>query len=94
MQLRKNFRYRKKADIHEEAAPSLTCAFLPESSDKFPTCVGLKAGLLTRFTFCGLPVARTVAMRIQKAIKKLTASGNVRDSHPVPFSFRCLSGNL
>jgi hypothetical protein len=47
-----------------------------------------KAGLLTRFTFCGLPIILlTVAWRIQKAfLKKLTASGNVPDLHRVPFS--------
>lgn len=33
--------------------PFITCAFIPESSDKYYLT---KAGLLTYFTFCGLPV--------------------------------------
>jgi len=38
--------------------PAVTCAFVPESSDK----MFAKAGLLTYFFFCGLPVRRTVAI--------------------------------
>jgi hypothetical protein len=34
------FQIQKKSRHHEEAAPSLTCAFLPESSDKFPISSG------------------------------------------------------
>lgn len=46
-----------------------------------------KAGLLTRFTFCGLPVPNEQWLEVTKGcVMKLTASGNVRDSHPVPFS--------
>jgi len=64
--------------------PDFTCAFIPESSvnNKIP-----KAGLLTRFAFCGLPILiRTVALAVQKScILKLTASGNVQDFHLIPF---------
>ena len=56
--------------------------FYPESNDKLVT----KAGLLTYFTFVAFPFLQQW-QRIQKLLLKLTASGNVRDLHPVPFSF-------
>ncbi len=56
----------------------LSRLLFPKATDKFA-----QAGLLTYSIFSRLPVVQQ--WLVVKTIKELTASGNVRDLHPVPF---------
>jgi hypothetical protein len=85
----------ENTDTAKSRSPQLSVPFFPKAAiiTWQHTLQSAQAGLLTRFTFCGLPILQRLVAggkqwqyRMQKVVlMKHTASGNVPDSHRVPF---------